>query len=112
MGAVCAQPHLANPAFERPSAELASLHQLLARLDIDLVSRQPAAARSAAQALLLAPANLLVSLIGESLTDRLLNKAWGDFSVAQTSKVKPGFPTPVEREAFQASMPLLRQATL
>jgi hypothetical protein len=79
---------------------------------IDLVSRQPAAARSAAQALLLAPANLLVSLIGESLTDRLLNKAWGDFSVAQTSKVKPGFPTPVEREAMQASMPLLRQATL
>lgn len=71
--------HLARSSFERPSAgDLESPDELLAPLHRDLVSRAPAEARGAAEALLLALANLLVSLIGEPLTDRLLHKAWGN----------------------------------
>jgi len=81
--------HLAQASFERPSADLASTDELLAHLHQDLVSRLAAPARAAAQALLLALANLLVSLIGEPLTDRLLHKAWGNLSVTQASEVKP-----------------------
>ena len=81
--------HLAHASFERPSADLASTDQLLAHLHQDLVSRQAAPAREAAQALLLALVNLLVSLIGEPLTDRLLRKAWENLPVTQASKVKP-----------------------
>lgn len=69
--------HLAGSSFERPSrSELEAPDALLAPLHRDLVSRPPAEARGAAEALLLALANLLVSLIGEPLTDRLLHKAW------------------------------------
>ncbi len=82
--------HLARSSFERPSAaDLESPDELLAPLHRDLVSRAPAEARGAAEALLLALANLLVSLIGEPLTDRLLHKAWGNPPLAKSSQVKP-----------------------
>jgi len=81
--------HLANASFERPGAELVAPDELLAHLHQDLVSRDAAQARGAAQALLLALANLLVSLIGEPLTDRLLRKAWGNQPVAKSSVLKP-----------------------
>jgi hypothetical protein len=42
-----------------------------------LAARAPLEAREAGQALLLAFAGLLISLIGEPLTDRLLLSAWG-----------------------------------
>jgi len=81
--------HLASASFEKPSADLVSTEELLAHLHQDLVGRDPAPARDAAQSLLLALVNLLVSLIGENLTDRLLHKAWGNLSVAKASEVKP-----------------------
>lgn len=82
--------HLARSSFERPSAaELESPDELLAPLHRDLVSRAAADARGAAEALLLALANLLVSLIGEPLTDRLLNKAWGNPTPAKSFQVTP-----------------------
>ncbi len=81
--------HLANASFERPGAELKTTAELLIDVHRDLVSRDPAEARGAAQALLLALVNLLVSLIGEPLTNRLLQKAWGNLPMALTSEEKP-----------------------
>jgi len=81
--------HLANSSFERPSTDLASADELLATLHRDLVSRDPAEARSAAVAVLLALANLLVSLIGEPLTNRMLQKAWVNLPMAESSEVNP-----------------------
>lgn len=81
--------HLARSSFERPGAgDPESPDELLAPLHRDLVSRAPAEARGAAEALLLALANLLVSLIGEPLTDRLLHKAWANPPMAKSSQVK------------------------
>jgi hypothetical protein len=80
--------HLAHDSFQRPSANLVSEDELLIHLQQDLVSRQPADARRAAQSLLHALANLLISLIGEPLTNRLLHKAWGNLSVGKPSEVK------------------------
>jgi len=80
--------HLAQASFERPGKELESAAELLAQLHRDLVSRDPAQAWGAAVALLLALANLLVSLIGEPLTDRLLHKAWRGLPVTKSSEVK------------------------
>ena len=82
--------HLARSSFERPGAgDLKSTDDLLAPLHQDLVMRAPVQARVAAEALLLALTDLLVSLIGEPLTDRLLHKAWGNPPFANPSQVKP-----------------------
>ncbi len=82
--------HLARASFERPGAgDLKSTDELLGPLHQDLVMRAPAQARVAADALLLALANLLVSLIGEPLTDRLLHKAWGNPHLAKSSQAIP-----------------------
>ena len=82
--------HLARSSFEGPGArDLKSTDDLLAPLHQDLVMRAPAQARVAAEALLLALADLLVSLIGEPLTDRLLRKAWESPPLANSSQVKP-----------------------
>lgn len=82
--------HLARSSFERPgTGDLESPDELLAPLHRNLLSRAPAEARGAAEALLLALANLLVSLIGEPLTDRLLHKAWGQPTPGKSSQVTP-----------------------
>jgi len=81
--------HLSNSSFERPSRDLESTDELLATLHLELVSRDPAEARNAATALVLALVNLLVSLIGEPLTNRLLQKAWGNLPTPESSQVKP-----------------------
>jgi len=81
--------HLARSSFERPtSSETESPDELLASLKRDLLSRAPAAARGAAEALLSAFADLLVSLIGESLTNRLLHSAWGSPATDEPSLEK------------------------
>jgi len=80
---------LARSSFNPPSTDLESPVELLAPLHRDLVARGPDEARGAATALLLALANLLVSLIGEPLTDRLLHKAWGNLPVAKSAEEKP-----------------------
>jgi len=81
--------HLSNSSFERPRRDLESTDELLATLHLELVSRDPAEARNAATALVLALVNLLVSLIGEPLTNRLLQKAWGNLPTPESSQVKP-----------------------
>lgn len=80
--------NLARSSFGRPDAvEPESLDQLLIPLHLDLASRLPPQARGAAEALLSALADLLVSLIGEPLTDRLLHKAWSNASMAASTEV-------------------------
>ncbi len=76
--------HLARSSFTKPDADVTLPGDLLSSLQRDLSTRVPAEARGAAEALLLALADLLVSLIGEPLTVRLLHKAW-DMSAAETS---------------------------
>ncbi len=76
--------HLARSSFIKPDVDKNSPGDLLKPLQQDLSTRPPAAARAAAEALLLALADLLVSLIGDSLTLRLLHKAW-DMPAARTS---------------------------
>jgi len=83
--------HLARSSLERPTpapSETESPDELLASLKRDLLSRAPAAARGAAEALLSAFADLLVSLIGESLTNRLLHSAWGSPATDEPSLEK------------------------
>jgi len=80
---------LARSSFDSPSTDLELPVELLAPLHRDLASRGAAEAQGAAMALLLALANLLVSLIGEPLTDRLLHKAWGNLPVAKFAEEKP-----------------------
>lgn len=82
--------HLARSSFARPDVgDLQSSSDLLAALQEDLLTRSPVEARSAATALLHALADLLVSLIGEPLTLRLLRKAWGDPPADNFSQEKP-----------------------
>lgn len=79
--------HLARSSFVRPEVgDLATSGDLLAVLNQDLLSRVPTEARVAAESLLLALADLLASLIGEPLTDRLLRKAWGEPAVDKISQ--------------------------
>lgn len=83
--------HLARMSFRRPDPggpaapkaldELAPLHD-------DLASRNPTEAKRAGQALLHSFADLLVSLIGQPLTDRMLRSAWG----------APGADSPLEEK--------------
>ncbi|MEJ8859389.1 hypothetical protein WKW79_32805 [Variovorax robiniae] len=61
---------LNQPAPDPPEAGLSTLRS-------DLSLRDPTEAREAGEAILLAFADLLVSLIGEPLTHRLLQSAWG-----------------------------------
>ena len=68
--------HLARSSFARPVAGSTSLSELLAPLQHDLAARAAADARRASEALLRALVELLSSLIGQSLTYRLLRTAW------------------------------------
>lgn len=82
--------HLARSSFMRPAVgDLRSSGDLLAALQQDLLTRSPTEARGAAEALLHALADLLVSLIGEPLIHRLLRKAWGDPAADKFSPEKP-----------------------
>lgn len=69
--------HLTRTSFDWLSAAAAQPQdELLVLLHSNLASRMPADARLAGQALLLCFADLLISLIGEPLTYRLLRSAW------------------------------------
>jgi len=81
--------HLARSSFVKPEPEAASHDELLAPLKDDLSTRAPADAYAAANALLLALADLLISLIGEPLTVRLLRKAWDNPAAETSSQEKP-----------------------
>ena len=70
--------HLANASFEKPDPALQKLQENLTSLHNDLSARSLEDARTASQALLRALVDLLASLIGQSLTDRLLRSAWGN----------------------------------
>lgn len=69
--------HLAKSSFGRPSPQSRSMDALLASLSQDLTARAFDDARRSAVALLDAMTALLGSLIGEPLTNRLLQSAWG-----------------------------------
>ena len=69
--------HLARSSFERPAGMVESVADMLAPLSRDLCGRDPNDAKAAAGALLRAFVDLLVSLIGEPLTYRMLRTAWG-----------------------------------
>ncbi len=69
---------LARASFERQVLSSPLTHnELLAPLQRDLASRSPADAQHAARALLNSLVDLLVSLIGDPLTNQMLSKAWG-----------------------------------
>ena len=69
--------HLAKSSFDRPAAAGEPVADLLGALQQDLAARSASDARAAAGALLHAFADLLTSLIGLSLTNRILRTAWG-----------------------------------
>ncbi|MBA2672768.1 hypothetical protein [Ramlibacter sp.] len=77
--------HLALLSFQRPAQASQQLEALLAGLRHYLASRQPAAARSDAQALLESLVALLASLIGQPLTLRLVTSAWGSPTAPPTT---------------------------
>jgi hypothetical protein len=71
--------HLARSSFAKPvGATDESRVELFAPLRIELASRSAQEALAAAESLLFAFSDLLVSMIGEVLTYRLLRKAWTD----------------------------------
>ena len=77
--------HLSLRSFERPAQASQALDALLPDLRKNLVNRQPADARTAAQALLESLVKLLVSLIGQPLTLRLVTSAWGSPTAQPTT---------------------------
>ncbi len=68
--------HLARAALPRPPPGPATHDELLAPLHKELASRPSSEAQRGSRALLSALVDLLVSLIGEPLSHRLLTKAW------------------------------------
>ena len=75
--------HLTRESVGWPvAADGASSDALLTNLAEHIEARHADAARRASETLLTAFADLLVSLIGEPLTLRLLQSAWGDPDVA------------------------------
>ena len=68
--------HVSGLSLTRPGQASEPLDTLLADLRQNLASRQPAEARTVAQALLESLVALLVSLIGQPLTLRLVTSAW------------------------------------
>ena len=80
--------HLANASFERPDPALQKLQEDLIPLRNDLSARSLEDSRTASHALLRALVDLLASLIGQSLTDRLLRSAWGNSNAGHSSKEK------------------------
>ncbi len=69
--------HVSLLSFDRTAQANQPLNTLLAELRQNLAKHQTADARKAAQALLESLVALLVSLIGQPLTMRLVASAWG-----------------------------------
>ena len=69
--------HLAKASFPRAPLNAQTHDELLAPLHKDLTSRSSLEAQRGSWALLNSLVDLLVSLIGEPLTYKLLRKAWG-----------------------------------
>jgi len=69
--------HLARSSFRRPDLAEPETRSDLASLQHDLAGRAPVDARLAARALLTSFVDLLVSLIGRPLANRILESAWG-----------------------------------
>ena len=70
--------HLARSPLDRPAPQtLLSRGDLLAPLRHNLMANRPADARRDAQTLLNTLVDLLASLIGQPLTHRLMQAAWG-----------------------------------
>ncbi len=81
--------HLARSSFGRPDpAEPEPRSEMLTALQQNLAARVPADARRAGETLLNTSADLLVSLIGEPLTHRLLLSAWGSPAADEPSLEK------------------------
>jgi len=75
-------------SFTRTAQASEPLDSLLADLRQNLANRQPADARTAAQALLESLVALLVSLIGQPLTLRMVTSAWGSPTAYPTTSVE------------------------
>ena len=69
--------HLTRPSFQWLPQATGAPDALFSNLQGDLCSREASAARRAGVGLLRTFAELLVTLIGEQLTHRLLRSAWG-----------------------------------
>ena len=69
--------HLTRSSFSWSPAAAEASDEFLTSLHADLASRLPTDARRAGETLLLTLSDLLISLIGEPLTHRLLRSAWG-----------------------------------
>ncbi|MDQ6628530.1 MAG: hypothetical protein M3Z29_08805 [Pseudomonadota bacterium] len=78
--------HLAKSSFERPAGMFETVADMLTPLSRDLGARQPDEAKAASSALLRSFVDLLVSLIGEPLTYRMLGTAWGVPSLQRPAK--------------------------
>lgn len=76
--------HLANASFQRPDPALQNLQEELTSLRSDLSARSLEDARTASRAVLRALVDLLTSLIGQSLTERLLRSAWGNLNAGHS----------------------------
>jgi len=77
--------HVSLLSFERNVKSGQLLEALLSDLRTNLANHAPADARSAAQALLESLVALLVSLIGQPLTLRLVTSAWGSATAQPTT---------------------------
>ena len=80
--------HLAKASFPRATPLPKTHDELLAPLHKELTSRSSIEAQRGSRALLNALVDLLVSLIGEPLTHKLLRKAWAGAD-APTAEPKP-----------------------
>lgn len=77
--------HVSLLFFDGTAKANQPLDALMAELRQNLANQQPADARSAAQALLESMVALLVSLIGQPLTLRLVTSAWGSPTIHPTN---------------------------
>ncbi len=82
--------HLAKSSLQRLPDHAKTSDDLLAPLQQDLASRSPEEAQQVGVAVLTCLVDLLISLIGDAITHRLLRKAWGVEALeAATPEEKP-----------------------
>ena len=80
---------LARSSLPRAPEDAGSHDELLAPLHRHLAALPPVEAKAGGRALLNAFVDLLVSLIGEPLTHKLLTKAWGGAADPPVAEEKP-----------------------